>query len=85
MSVSPAAPAPRYEVADRPPRRLADVLLRWESILVFLLIAVFFVNTRLSPYFFDFYNLSDATFNFSEKAILALAMALLIIVRDIDL
>ena len=85
MSLSPAAPAPRYEVADRPPRRLADVLLRWESILVFLLIAVFFVNTRLSPYFFDFYNLSDATFNFSEKAILALAMALLIIVRDIDL
>jgi rhamnose transport system permease protein len=85
MSLSPSAPAPRYEVADRPPRRLADVLLRWESILVFLLIAVFFVNTRLSPYFFDFYNLSDATFNFSEKAILALAMALLIIVRDIDL
>jgi rhamnose transport system permease protein len=85
MSLSPAAPAPRYEVADRPPRRLADVLLRWESILVFLMIAVFFVNTRLSPYFFDFYNLSDATFNFSEKAILALAMALLIIVRDIDL
>jgi rhamnose transport system permease protein len=85
MSLSPAAPAPRYEVADRPPRRLADVLLRWESILVFLMIAVFFVNTRLSPYFFDFYNLSDATFNFSEKAVLALAMALLIIVRDIDL
>jgi rhamnose transport system permease protein len=85
MSLSRAAPAARYEVADRPPRRLADVLLRWESILVFLLIAVFFVNTRLSPYFFDFYNLSDATFNFSEKAILALAMALLIIVRDIDL
>lgn len=85
MSLSPAAPAPRYEVADRPPRRLGDVLLRWELILVFLLIAVFFVNTRLSPYFFDFYNLSDATFNFSEKAILALAMALLIIVRDIDL
>jgi rhamnose transport system permease protein len=85
MSLSPATPAPRYEVADRPPRRLADVLLRWESILVFLLIAVFFMNTRLSPYFFDFYNLSDATFNFSEKAILALAMALLIIVRDIDL
>ncbi|THD42222.1 MAG: ABC transporter permease [Bradyrhizobium sp.] len=85
MSVAPTTSTARYEVADRPPRRLADILLRWESILVFLLIAVFLVNTRLSPYFFDFYNLSDATFNFSEKAILALAMALLIIVRDIDL
>ena len=85
MSLSNANPASRYDVADRAPRRLSDYLLRWESILVFLLIAVFFVNTRLSPYFFDFYNLSDATFNFSEKAILALAMALLIIVRDIDL
>ena len=38
-----------------------------------------------SPYFLDVYNLSDATFNFSEKAIIALGMALLIIARDIDL
>ena len=75
----------RYEVADRPPFSLADVLLRWESILVLLLAAVIVVNTWISPYFLDVYNLSDATFNFSEKAIVALAMALLIIARDIDL
>jgi rhamnose transport system permease protein len=75
----------RYDVADRPPRRLADFLLSWETILVALLIAVFVVNSLASPFFLDFYNLSDATFNFSEKAILALAMTLLIIVRDIDL
>ena len=79
------AATPRYEVADRPPRRLADFLLSWETILVALLIAVFVVNTINSKYFLDFYNLSDATFNFSEKAMLALTMALLIIVRDIDL
>jgi rhamnose transport system permease protein len=85
MSVSNLAPASRYEVADRAPRRLSDYLLRWETILVVLLIGVIVVNALISPFFLDFYNLSDATFNFSEKAILALAMSLLIIVRDIDL
>ena len=85
MSVSNANPASRYDVADRAPRRLSDYLLRWETILVVLLIGVVVVNALISPFFLDFYNLSDATFNFSEKAILALAMTLLIIVRDIDL
>jgi rhamnose transport system permease protein len=75
----------RYTVNDRPPRRLADFLLRWETILVCILALVIFVNTLLSPYFLDLYNLSDATVNFSEQAIIALAMALLILVRDIDL
>ena len=77
--------APRYAVADTAPFRLSAFLLRWDVLLVALLAAVIGVNTYLSPYFLDIYNLSDATFNFSEKAIIALAMALLIIVRDIDL
>jgi rhamnose transport system permease protein len=72
-------------IADAAPRSLADWLLRWESILVLLLIAVIIGNTIISPYFLDIYNLSDATYNFSEKAVVALAMALLIIVREIDL
>ena len=79
------APAPRYDVADRPPFRLGDLMLRWEVILLLLLAAVIGFNTWISPYFLDIYNLSDATFNFSEKALVALAMALLIIARDIDL
>ena len=80
-----AAGAERYRVADHAPRRLADVLLRWESILVMLLIAVIIGNIVKSPYFLDPYNLADATYNFSEKAIIALVMALLILVREIDL
>ena len=36
-------------------------------------------------YFLDPFNLADATYNFSEKAIMALIMALLILVREIDL
>ncbi|MFN8830350.1 MAG: ABC transporter permease [Labrys sp. (in: a-proteobacteria)] len=79
-----AAPS-RYQVADRPPWRLSDFLLRWETILVILLAAVIIINTSISPYFLDLYNLADATYNFSEKAIIALPMALLILVREIDL
>lgn len=75
----------RYDVADRPPLRLFDVVLRWETILCLLLAAVVIGNSLVSPYFLDVFNLADATYNFSEKAIIALPMALLILVREIDL
>ena len=32
--MSEAAATPRYQVADRPPRTLAEILLRWETILL---------------------------------------------------
>jgi rhamnose transport system permease protein len=75
----------RYAVEDAPPRTIRDIVLRWEVILVGLLVLTVVVNTMLSPYFLDVYNLADATFNFSEKAIIALGMACLILVREIDL
>ena len=75
----------RYAVRDSAPWHWRDVLLRWEVILVVLLAATIIVNTIVSPYFLDVFNLADATFNFAEKAIIALAMALLILVREIDL
>ena len=81
MSVSES----RYTVLDRAPRRIRDVLLRWDVILVIMLALVIIINTIFSPYFLDMFNLADATFNFSEKALIALPMALLILVRDIDL
>ena len=40
---------------------------------------------QASPYFLDPWNLSDATFNFTEKAMIAFAMALVIISGEIDL
>jgi rhamnose transport system permease protein len=43
------------------------------------------VNALASPYFLNIWNLSDATFNFTEKAIIVLPMAMLIIAREIDL
>lgn len=77
--------APRYQVADKAPRSFGELALRWETILIVLLAAVIVGNTLVSPYFLDLYNLADATYNFSEKAIIALGMSLLILVREIDL
>jgi len=59
-------------------------LLRWESLLLLVLVAVTAGNALLSPYFLDATTLSDASFNFTEKALIALPMALLIIAREID-
>lgn len=67
------------------PSRMRGLLLRWESALVLLLVAAIAVNSFISPYFLDIYNLSDATMNFSEQAIIALPMTLLILVGEIDL
>lgn len=71
--------------AERPPFRLSDWLLRWEVMLAALLVIVFVANALATPWFLDIYNLADATYNFSEKAIIALPMALLILTREIDL
>jgi rhamnose transport system permease protein len=85
MSSMPATDAPRYLVPDRAPPRWSDRLLRWETVLLILLASVIVLDAALSPYFLDLYNLSDMTQTFSEKAIIALGMALLILVREIDL
>ncbi|MDZ7324240.1 ABC transporter permease [Kosakonia sacchari] len=60
-------------------------LLCWEGFLLAVTLAVFVVNALASPYFLNIWNLSDATFNFTEKAIIVLPMAMLIIAREIDL
>ena len=75
----------RSRIADRGRFTLADLLRRWEVLLCAVLLAVFVVNSAALPYFLDAHNLADSTFNFSEKALIALPMALLIICREIDL
>jgi len=60
-------------------------LKSWESLLLLVAIAIFIANSFASPYFLNAWNLSDATFNFTEKAMIAFAMALLIISGEIDL
>ena len=57
----------------------------WEVILVLLLFVVIGGFSATTEGFLDFYNLSDSTFNYSEKALIALPMALIIIAGDIDI
>ena len=60
-------------------------LKSWETLLLAVAVAIFIVNSFTSPYFLNAWNLSDMTFNFTEKAMIAFAMALLIIAGEIDL
>ena len=78
-------PTSRYTILDRETVGIKTVLTRWESLLAMLLVAVFVGGSVSLPNFFDLYNLLDATQNFSEKALIALPMALLIICREIDI
>ncbi len=64
---------------------MAHKVLRWESMLAAVLVAEFVLFASISPYFLDVYTLSDATFNFTERAIVALPLALLIIAGEIDI
>ena len=75
----------RYTILDRETFRLKSLLGRWETLLALLFIVVFVINSIVLPNFLDLYNLADGTFNFSEKALIALPMALLIICREIDI
>jgi rhamnose transport system permease protein len=59
--------------------------LSWESLLAVVIVAVFAGIASVSPYILDAWTLSDATFNFTEKALIALPLALLIIAREIDI
>ncbi|CAN1564505.1 AraH Ribose/xylose/arabinose/galactoside ABC-type transport systems, permease components [Paracoccaceae bacterium] len=72
-------------IPDRMRSSFARGLRSWETILIVVAILIFVTNSFLSPYFLNAWNLSDATFNFTEKALIAFAMAMLIIAGEIDL
>ncbi|MER9402454.1 ABC transporter permease [Mesorhizobium caraganae] len=77
-------PSPRH-IPDRLDKPLSSAIFSWETLLVVVAVAIFAVNSFASPYFLDAYSLSDLTFNFTEKGLIAFAMALLIISGEIDL
>ncbi|RWM06816.1 ABC transporter permease [Mesorhizobium sp.] len=78
------APHPRH-IPDRLDKPLSSAVFSWEALLVIIAVLIFAVNSFASPYFLDPWSLSDLTFNFTEKGLIALAMALLIISGEIDL
>src|SRR5690606_14103114 len=75
----------RPHIPDRLESPWRSALLSWETLLVVVAIAIFVANSLASPYFLNAWSLSDLTFNFAEKGLIALAMALLIIAGEIDL
>ncbi|MBY5717350.1 ABC transporter permease [Rhizobium leguminosarum] len=72
-------------IPDRLGTPFRRILASWEMLLFAVAILIFIFNSLASPYFLDAWNLSDATFNFTEKAMIAFAMALLVISGEIDL
>lgn len=84
MSAPSTRTEPRF-VPDRLQGRAERVFKSWEALLLAVGIAIFLVNVWSSPYFLDPWNLSDATYNFTEKGLIAFALALVIISGEIDL
>lgn len=83
MTIADAAPL--RHVPDRLTSRARRILRSWETLLLGVAVAIFAINTMASPWFLDAWNLSDATFNFTERAMIGFAMALLVISGEIDL
>ena len=73
------------KIPDRLGSPLKSAIFSWQTLLLAVAVAIFVLNSFASPYFLSPWSLSDATFNFTEKALIALAMALLIISGEIDL
>ena len=75
------------------PRKLLDkkqfsfknFFFQWEWMLVIILITVMIINSNLSPYFFSYSSLRDGTMIFLDKAFIVFPMAMIMILRDIDI
>jgi len=82
--MSEQTPSTRH-VPNRLDTPLGAAVFSWQTLLLMVAVVIFVINSFASPYFLDPWSLSDATFNFTEKALIALAMALVIISGEIDL
>lgn len=78
-------PLTTRQIPDRLTHPFRSALFSWQSLLFLVAVAIFILNCFATPYFLSPWSLSDATFNFAEKALIALAMALVIISGEIDL
>ena len=73
-------------IKENAPRRpfIAN-FLRWEWMLVALILIDVFMNMRLTPYFLDAQNLSRTSSDFMEIGLMMLPMVFIIITGNIDL
>jgi rhamnose transport system permease protein len=68
-----------------PRRSFLSNFLRWEWMLVGLILLDVFINTRLTPFFLDSSNLSRTSSDFMEIGLMMLPMVFIIITGNIDL
>ena len=68
-----------------PRRSFLAHFLRWEWLLVALIVVVVLAYSRLSPYFMDAKNLSRTSSDFMEMGLMMLPMVFIIITGGIDL
>lgn len=72
-------------IPDKLSTQAGRILSSWETLLFRVAIAIFIANSLASLYFHDPWDLADATYNFTEKVIIAFAMTFLIVSGEIDL
>ena len=66
-------------------RSLKATLLRWETLLIFILLAVNIMNVSISPNYLNLYNLFTNVSSFLVKGFIAFPMAYILLLGDIDL
>lgn len=66
-------------------RSLKSLLFRWEFLLILIFVGVNAMNISISPYYLDAYNLFTNINGFLTKALIALPMAYILLLGDIDL
>ena len=72
-------------ILDSKKTSLKSLLLRWEGLLVLIFLAVNVMNICISPYYLNARNLFTNINNFMDKALIALPMAFVLLLGDIDL
>lgn len=70
---------------DKKEFSLKGFFLQWEWMLVLIFVIVIIINSSLSPYFLNYPSLRDGTMTFLDKAFIVFPMAMVMILRDIDI
>lgn len=71
--------------AKRPRKSFLSNFMRWEWLLVALIVLSVILNTNLSPYFLNAKNLSRTSSDFMEIGLMMLPMVFIIVTGNIDL
>ncbi|MDC7232928.1 MAG: ABC transporter permease [Spirochaetales bacterium] len=59
--------------------------LKWEWMLILMLILINIMNASLSPYYLNYFNISSAVMAFLDKAFMVFPMAFIMMMGDIDI